>query len=296
MPDIVVHLVAAAAYLGLAWHFWHSRWRASAPVPAAASTAAGELRPWERIAILLPLRLHAALLYRGIFAAPELRFGFAQALSAMLWLAVVIYWAESLVFRLVGMQPLVLGTAALGSLLPLWFQGPTVTYGSSLDFKIHLSLAIIAYSLFTLAILHALLMALADRVLHAVVKRANGVSDAAQGGADRMLQGPVAALPPLLTIERMFFRLVGVAFAFLTVTLATGMVLSNSLFGRPLRFNHETVFAVMSWLTFAVLLWGRVFRGWRGRTALRWSLAGFVMVVLANIGTAFVLEVLLKRS
>ena len=46
----------------------------------------------------------------------------------------------------------------------------------------------------------------------------------------------------------------------------------------------------------AVLLWGRLVRGWRGRTALRWTVAGFVMVLLANIGTAFVLEVLLRRG
>lgn len=289
MPDIVVHLVAAAAYLGLAWHFWHTRWRGPA---RAAQGSAGALRAWERAAILVPLLLHGALLYEGIFIAPELRFGFAQALSAMLWLAVVIYWAESLAFRLEGMQPLVLGTAAAGSLLPLWFPGRPISYGSSLDFKIHLSLAIVAYSLFTIAILHALLMALADRMLHAGARGAGGGHD---GGGSRLLEGPVANLPPLLTIERMFFRLVGVAFAFLTVTLVTGMALSNSLFGKPMRFNHETVFAVMSWLTFAVLLWGRIFRGWRGRTALRWSLAGFVMVVLANIGTAFVLEVLLRR-
>ena len=94
----------------------------------------------------------------------------------------------------------------------------------------------------------------------------------------------------------MFFRLVAVAFVLLTLTLGSGMTLSETMFGKALRFNHETVFAVMSWLTFAVLLWGRMFRGWRGRTALRWTVAGFVMVVLANIGTAFVLEVLLKRA
>jgi ABC-type uncharacterized transport system permease subunit len=160
---------------------------------------------------------------------------------------------------------------------------------SALDFKIHLGLAIVAYSVFTIALLHAVLMALADRLLH---------RKSASGEAQRsdLLHGPAASLPPLLTIERMFFRLVGAAFVLLTLTLATGMALSESMFGRPMRLNHETVFAVMAWITFAVLLWGRYVRGWRGRTALRWTVAGFVMVVLANIGTAFVLEVLLRRG
>lgn len=285
MPGIVIHAIASAAYAALAWHLWRSRWRRAAR-PAGA--ARPELNLAERLAILAPLALHAWLLAQGIFGAPELRFGFAFALSAMLWLAVLIYWLESLFFSLIGMQPLVLGAAALGVLLPVWFPGRLLADASSTDFRIHLGLALVAYSVFTLALLHALLMALADRLLHR--------ASAAEASRHDPLHGPAASLPPLLTIERMFFRLVGAAFVLLTLTLATGMTLSESMFGHAMRLNHETVFAVMAWLTFAVLLWGRLARGWRGRTALRWTVAGFVMVVLANIGTAFVLEVLLHRG
>jgi ABC-type uncharacterized transport system permease subunit len=282
VPGIVIHSIASTAYAVLAWHLWRSRWR-------RGHGARPELAVAERLAILAPLALHAWLLGQGIFGAPELRFGFAFALSSMLWLAVLIYWVESLFFSLVGMQPLVLGAAAIGVLLPAWFPGRLMSGTLSTDFKLHLGLAIVAYSVFTIALLHAVLMALADRLLH----RKRPAGDAARGD---LLHGPAAGLPPLLTIERMFFRLVGAAFVLLTLTLATGMTLSESMFGRAMRFNHETVFAVMAWLTFAVLLWGRLVRGWRGRTALRWTVAGFVMVVLANIGTAFVLEVLLHRG
>jgi len=277
--------MAAAGYAILAWHLWRSRWRGE---PRTAP-ARPELNLAERVAILAPLALHAWLLEQGIFGGPELRFGFAFALSAMLCLAVLIYWVESLFFSLVGMQPLVLGAAAIGVLLPAWFPGRLMADAAAPDFKIHLGLAIVAYSVFTIALLHAVLMALADRLLH----RKGAAGDALSGD---LLHGPAAGLPPLLTIERMFFRLVGVAFVLLTLVLATGMTLSESMFGRAMRLNHETVFAVMAWLTFAVLLWGRLARGWRGRTALRWTVAGFVMVLLANIGTAFVLEVLLRRG
>jgi ABC-type uncharacterized transport system permease subunit len=74
------------------------------------------------------------------------------------------------------------------------------------------------------------------------------------------------------------------------------MALTDAMFGRMLRFNHETVFALLSWATFAALLVGRYAWGWRGRTALRWTITGFVLVLLANVGTAFVLEVVLKRA
>ncbi len=80
-------------------------------------------------------------------------------------------------------------------------------------------------------------------------------------------------LPPLLTLETLLFRMIGAAFVFLTLTLVTGIAFSEELFGRALRFDHKTVFAVLSWLIFGLLLAGRWRYGWRGRTALRWTLA-----------------------
>ena len=105
-----------------------------------------------------------------------------------------------------------------------------------------------------------------------------------------------ANLPPLLTLETLLFRMIGAAFVFLTLTLLTGIAFSETLFGRALRFDHKTVFAVLSWLVFGLLLAGRWRYGWRGRTALRWTLTGFVMLLLAYVGSRFVLEVLLGRS
>ncbi|HYT48081.1 MAG TPA: hypothetical protein VEL04_06645, partial [Burkholderiales bacterium] len=85
MPDIVIHVIASAAYVGLAWHFWRTRWRHQA-TPGSAPRMA------ERVAILAVLGIHGTLLYAEIFAAPQLRFGFAQALAVMIWLAVLICW------------------------------------------------------------------------------------------------------------------------------------------------------------------------------------------------------------
>ena len=251
-------------YVGLAWHFWNTRWR---------SPSRPGLRPWERLAILVPLALHGWLLYQGVFAR-ELRFGFAQALSVMMFLGVAVYWVESLFYSLEGMQPLLLPLAALAAPLPALFPG----LAAAAEFKLHLALAMIAYGLFVIALLHAALMSFAERHLH--------------------LKGTVAFpnLPPLLTLEALLFRMIGAAFVFLTLTLVTGIAFSETLFGRALRFEHKTVFAVLSWLIFAWLLAGRWRYGWRGRTALRWTLSGFVMLLLAYVGSRFVLEVLLGRS
>ena len=284
VPDIVIHAAAAAAYAGLAWHFWRTRWR---DLPAGTPPPLPGTRPWERVALLAPLALHAHLLYSATFAPEGLRFGFAHALSTMVWLAVLFYWFESLFYDLDGMQAPALALATLAVPLPALFSGrASGTLAASLEFKLHLVMAMLAYSLFTLAILHAMLMAVLERRLHRSPSTA---------GAS-MLQGPLGALPPLLTLERLLFRLIAAAFVLLTCTLATGIAFSESLFGQALRFDHKTLFAVLSWATFAFLLAGRHFYGWRGRQALRWTLAGFVMLLLAYIGSRFVLEVVLGRG
>jgi ABC-type uncharacterized transport system permease subunit len=271
-------------YVGLAWHFWRTRWHrpegALSAAGGAPSAQGAGLQAWERTAVLVPLALHGLTLHDQFFADAQLRFGFAQALSAMTFLAVALYWIESLFFQLDGMEPLVLPTAALAVPLPALFPGLPLAsaHASSTAFKLHLVLAMAAYGLFAIALIHALLMTVMERRLH-----------------DRN-PAFVGNLPPLLTMERLLFRVIGAAFVLLTLTLATGIAFSELLFGRPLSADHKTIFAVLSWATFGALLLGRWLRGWRGRTALRWTLAGFVLLVLAYIGSRFVLEVVLGRS
>ena len=271
MPAILLYAATFLLYAALAFHFWRTRWRGGG-VPQIAS--------WERAAIVAPLALHTWLVYDMLFAQPELRFGFGQALSLMLWLTVLLYWIESLFFQLEGMQAPVLALAALCVPLPGLFPGfPSPAYTHATEFRMHLTLAMLAYGLFTIAALHAALMTLMERRLH--------------GGA---LVGPFTALPPLLTMERLLFRIILAGFVFLTLTLATGIAFSETLFGRAMKFDHKTVFAVASWFIFAALLGGRYFYGWRGRVALRWTLAGFVALLLAYVGSRFVLEVILRRG
>ena len=93
------------------------------------------------------------------------------------------------------------------------------------------------------------------------------------------IRGPWASMPPLLTMESMLFRLIALGFALLTLTLASGAIYSETLFGQAMKFNHKTLFAIISWLIFAALLCGRYLYGWRGRQALRWTLSGFASLL-----------------
>jgi ABC-type uncharacterized transport system permease subunit len=102
-------------------------------------------------------------------------------------------------------------------------------------------------------------------------------------------------LPPLLTMETLLFRMIGIGFVLLTLTLASGVLFSEAIFGQAWQLNHKVLFGFISWCVFAVLLWGHRFYGWRGRIAVRWTVSGFVLLLLAYLGSKFVLEVLLQR-
>ena len=272
MP-ILLYALTAALYAVLAAPTWQQ--------PGSdATTARARLAKPLRFAVLVPLALHAALLYHSLFFAPELRFGFGHALSVTLWLAVAIYWVESLFVRVDSLQAFVLPLAGFCVLLPAAFPGFSLReYAHSFEFRVHLVMAMAAYSLFMIAALHAVMMSLLERRLH-------------RGP----LPAPFADLPPLLTLERLLFRVIAIGFVLLTLTLGTGILFSEEMFGRPMRFDHKTVFAVASWMIFAALLYGRYRHGWRGRAALRWVFAGFASLLLAYVGSRFVLEVILHRT
>ena len=278
--EIVAYLVNALLYGALAIYFWRTRWvPASAPHEAGAAGRGAMPSAAEHFAVLVPLAMHAALLGRSLFAADGLHLGVANAVSAILWLTVLIYWLGNFVYRLDGLQALVLPLAAAAALLPgLMAPAGALPNTDLAAFRFHLLISMLAYSLFTIASLHVLLMALLERRLH-------------DGAVTQLLQ----KLPPLLTMEALLFRIIWAGFVLLTLTLASGVVFSEELLGKPAQFNHKTVFGVVSWLIFAALLTGRHAYGWRGRVAVRWTLAGFLTLVLAYIGSKFVLEVLLGR-
>lgn len=281
MTMILLHLLAAALYLGLAGHFWRTRWRGAVLSQTQTQTQPhGALHGWERVLLLVALVLHGIVLNQGIFADGVMRFGFSVSLSMMLWLAIAAYWIESFYTRMEGLQILGFPLAAVCSLLPLVWPSPHLQANTdTLAFRAHFIVAMLAYSLFSLAAMHVLLMAAAERSLH----------------KGRLLP-LLSSLPPLLTMEALLFRLIYIGFFLLTLTVLSGVFFSEALFGKPWSVDHKTIFGFISWLIFAALLLGRHLRGWRGRLAMRWTLAGFAVLLLAYVGSHFVIEVILHRT
>lgn len=272
--QLLPHILAALIYGVLGFHFWNTRWR-----ERENQCVACPMQTWERSAIAVALVIHAAGLYDALFAEVGMRFSFSFALSLMMWLAVLIYWLESFMARMEGMQPMVLPLAAACTALPVIFpQVHLVANASATGFKLHFLAAMLAYSFLTLSALHAIFMGFTESALH-----------------KRSLRHSLSSLPPLLTMEKLLFRMLMLGFILLSLTVGSGVFFSEELFGKPLTLDHKTLFAFASWGIFATLLVGRHAWGWRGKRALRWTLAGFALLILAYVGSRFVAEVILGR-
>lgn len=98
-------------------------------------------------------------------------------------------------------------------------------------------------------------------------------------------------LPPLQTMESLLFGLIITGFTLLTLALVSGLLFVDNFFAQHLV--HKTVFSIVAWLVYGILLWGHFRWGWRGKTATLWTLGGFTLLMLAFWGTKFVLEVIL---
>lgn len=277
MPSILTYLLAATLYALAGWYFWRATRRylpESQPREAKIKSA--------QFMLLVPLVLHGSILYQSIFVDGLLSFGVGNAVSAIVWFAALIYWLSGFLPALQGLQNLITPIsfiAAVAVLMPLLLPvAHPLAHTELAVFKAHLLTAMLAYGFFIIAVLHALLMTALERHLH-------------QSAGSSLL----SRLPPLLVMEKMLFRLVWTGFILLSLTLFSGIFFSQEIFGQSLTFTHKTLFGIISWIIFAALLAGRYLHGWRGRTAIRWILAGFVILLLAYVGSKFVLEVILGR-
>lgn len=277
MPDLPLYFSTGGCWLWLSW----LAWKASRPVPATGPAGPrGEVRV-DSFLIPVALVLHGMLLYRRVIATDGIDLGVANAISMLVWLTVLIYWVAGLAYPgLAGILGLVSPVAFLAVLLQALL--PTrhmVSYAGDPLFALHFGIAMLAYSLFIVATVHALVMLAEEKWLH------RGV-----------LPPFLKSLPPLLEMEALLFRILLAAFVLLTLTLVSGVFFSEQLFGKAFKLTHKTLFTIISWFIFGGLLWGHYFRGWRGRRAVHWTLAGFTTLLLAYIGSKVVAEVILQRA
>ena len=142
---------------------------------------------------------------------------------------------------------------------------------------LHIVLAILATGIITIGAIQAIFMAYENQQL----KQRHGF---------RLIKH----MPPLQTMESLLFEIIWVGIFLLSGVIITGILFTDDFLGQHL--SHKTVLSISSWIVFALLLWGRHYAGWRGATAIRWTLVGFLFLILAYFGSKFVLELVLERS
>ena len=239
-------------------------------------------------AIFVILLIHGVQLHDSVFTPQGFVFGFAQDLSLIAWVGLAFYWFQSWFLPISSLRWMALMFALICASLPNLFPGTLISPKAVSDpwFKGHFVVATVSVGLLSLAAMHAMLMSVQDRALHrqlAIIPNsrfAHWLED----------------LPPLMTMESLLFNLLYVGFALLSLTVFSGLLFSQTLFGKPLVFDHKTIFALASWFLFAGLLIARWRVGLRGRAAIRWVLSAYTALLLAYVGSRFVLEVILQRA
>ncbi len=222
--------------------------------------------------------LHATMLYPELFTVSGLNLGFFNAASLIALLSVSVLLAASLKQPLenLGIPIFPIAAATVGLVILYRGEGHTIATGSwKLD--LHILFSVLAYSVFALAAVQALLLAVQEKHLR-----------------NRQPGGFIRALPPMQIMEQLLFQMIGSGFVLLSAALLTGFFFLEDIFAQHLV--HKTVLSIVAWAVFGVLLWGHWRFGWRGRTAIRWTLSGFVFLLLAYFGSKFVLELVLQRS
>jgi ABC-type uncharacterized transport system permease subunit len=250
---------------------------------ALAALVAYGLAAWPRqaesrvgtVALTVGWVLHAlALVFDIAGSGSGARFGFAPVLSLTVWMVVLVYGIESRMLPLPAVRRALAWAGCAAVLLAWAFPGEVRLASASPWAPVHWVLGVVSYGLFAVSVLHACLLDAAER---RVRRQAAG-------------SGTVMGLP-LLRLERITFAFVEAGFVVLTLALALGMLTAVRW-----RWDHKTVFSLLGWAVFAGLLMGRLLRGWRGRQATRWLYSGAALLLLAYVGSRFVLEVVLGRS
>lgn len=249
-------------------------------VTAYAVSLLGGGARFDRVAMpafVVAVAAHVAMLLSEIgslgFHDAAARLGFGPVLSLTVCLALAIHALDGRFITVPVVRRVLAGIGAAAVVVQGLFPGEARVLGSAWA-PLHWLLGVASYGLLGAAVLHAVLLDAAERRLR-----------------QRRSLAPVVAGMPLLQIERITFRFVEAGFVVLSAAIALGIVTSPQW-----RWDHKTVLSLLGWSIFALLLAGRHGRGWRGRHATRWLYAGALVLLLAYVGSRFVLEVLLSRS
>jgi len=252
-----------------------------------------------QITIFILLILHGFVCFQDIVTQEGIVFGFAQALSLMAWVGVALYWIEGWYFNLRGMMPMIISIAMFSSFLPTIYQGAVLSTEAVIShgFILHFITSNMAVGVLFLSAIQAILIGWQEKNLRAQNKDRSpdklNFSNVLLLGQKKAL---LEQLPPLVTMEKVLFNMISIGYVLLTIAVFSGVFFSQELFGKPLIFDHKTIFSILSWMLFGWILFVHWKHGLRGSQALKWIIGSFATLLLSYVGSRFVLEVILQRN
>lgn len=233
-------------------------------------------RTWFYLFGGVALLFHGVILYQNIDTIAGLNLGFYNALSLMSWAMSLIVIITALSKPLENLALVIFPVTALALVLEIIFQSSRILPDSSpMGLRVHVLLSVCAYSLLTIAAIQAVLLALQDRQI------------------SKKHPASIMRLPPMQLMEELLIQIIAIGFFILSLSLVTGLMFLHDIHEQHLV--HKTVLSVLAWLIFGILLAGRWAWGWRGRRVIRWTIGGFVSLLLAYFGSKLVLEIILNR-
>ena len=259
-------VILCALTTGAIWY--HMQARAN----GKDSTRTVFLVPWTLTMVAMTIMASSR-----IFTETGINFNFYNSLFVAAFVICVILYFTSLFKQVEHLGLIVLPVTLLCIGLNLLFlqAGTQVTFSAGI--QTHIIASIIAFSILGLAAVQAILLFFQNRILK---RHAN--------------TGLLRALPSLHENESLLFQSISLGVVILTIALVSGFIYLDDIFAQHLA--HKTALSSLAWIVFVVLLWGRVQFGWRGSTAIRWSLSGFTFLILAYFGSKFVLELVLYNA
>ncbi len=246
------------------------QWRAMRAPADSAPAGAGPLL----LLSIAAVGAHGIAAFTGAIAENGLYLGLLPMISMIMWFVATLTVFRSLHAPIASLQLMVLiAAAAIVGIVTIAAPGPAQPQQVAPGLFAHIVLSVLAYSVLTIAALQAVALSLQESRLR-----------------EHRFGAVLNSLPPLQTMDSMLFEMISVGFVLLSLAVAAGALYIEDFFGQHLA--HKTVFSMAAWAMFGTLLIGRRRHGWRAGTAVRWTLWGFGFLLLAYVGSQWVLEFL----
>ena len=228
--------------------------------------------------LISALIAHASLVYITTILN-NINLNFANSLLLLSWVTVLFYYLINRKIQYIGLENLTITPAILIILChPLIRNNQYIEFQMSISSIVHIIIAILSYSLLTVGALFSIFILLFEKNLNKKNKNIQNITSNFS----------------LIKMEDILFKIYWLGFILLTITLLSGLLFSNEIFGSSPIWNHKTIFSLMAWIIYGFMLIGRFKYGWRGEKAVIITLIAFMFLFLSYFGTKFVLEILLN--